>query len=153
MSARPPLAADAALVLGIASTAMPFAPTSQAEAESWLRILRLYGEAGVVLQALGVGEDRLEMPPQAAPSKQGEPSGRGPHDRASDRDPVERVADEASRIAAKRDAAGLATTDLLLAVMHVYGDDFDRALQTHGTARAEVTERLRERMGPKPAGC
>src|ERR1019366_7136527 len=45
------LAPDAAMVLGIASTAMPFARTREEEAERWLRVLRLHGEVGIALQA------------------------------------------------------------------------------------------------------
>ena len=30
-----------------------------------------------------------------------------------------------------------------MAVMHVYGEDFDRVLQAHGTDRGEVLARLR----------
>ena len=47
------------MVLGIASTAMPFARTADEEAERWLRVLRLHGEVGAALQALGVSEDSL----------------------------------------------------------------------------------------------
>ncbi len=50
------------MALGIASTAMPFARTPEAILERWLRILRLSGDAGVALQALGVGEGRVEVP-------------------------------------------------------------------------------------------
>src|SRR5439155_6215653 len=64
MSAPPAPDTDAAMVLGMASTAMPFAESSEAEAERWLRILRLHGQAGVALQALGVSENALEAPHQ-----------------------------------------------------------------------------------------
>ncbi len=53
---------DSALVLGMASTAIPFARSREEEAERWLRILRLHGEAGAALQALGVSEAPLEAP-------------------------------------------------------------------------------------------
>ena len=59
MSSAPTLAPDAAMVLGIAATAIPFARTPEDEAERWLRILRLHGEVGAALQALGVSEDSL----------------------------------------------------------------------------------------------
>ena len=62
MSAGPALAPDAAMVLGIASTAMPFARNREAEAERWLRLLRLHGEVGIALQALGVSETSLPLP-------------------------------------------------------------------------------------------
>src|SRR2546423_8992159 len=80
MSARPAPDTDAAMVLGMASTAMPFADTSQAEAERWLRILRLHGEAGTALQALGVSEAPLE--------KSREDGHANPGDGAADRDVV-----------------------------------------------------------------
>ena len=54
-----PFCTDAAMALGLASTAMPFATTRRAEALRWLRILRLHGEAARVLCALGVGETPL----------------------------------------------------------------------------------------------
>jgi hypothetical protein len=134
MGARPALAPDAAMVLGIASTAMPFARNREAEAERWLRLLRLHGEVGIALQALGVSETALPLPddnkdrpdPDAAP---------GP-------DAVEAVTEQTVRIARERGAHGVATTDVLMAVMHVYGEDFDRVLQAHGTDRDEVLERL-----------
>jgi hypothetical protein len=141
----PTVAPDAAIVLGIASTAMPFARTPEAEAERWLRILRLHGEAGAALQALGVSEGRLdehahdadlEHPPDSADrGSEAPPAGQRP-------DPVERVIDEAVEIADRRGRAGVATTDLLLAVVCVYGDDFDRVLRAHGTDRDELVQRL-----------
>jgi hypothetical protein len=129
-------APDAAMALGIASTAMPFAPTPEAEAERWLRILRLHGESGIVLRALGVSEGRLEAPL----------AGKDPERAAPDRveDTVRQVVDSAIRIARGRGAPSITTTDLLPAVMDVYGAAFDRVLLAHGTDRDEVTERLLE---------
>jgi hypothetical protein len=54
-----PFSTDAAMALGLAATAMPFAASRRAEALRWLRILRLQGEAARVLCALGVGETPL----------------------------------------------------------------------------------------------
>jgi hypothetical protein len=135
-SAQPALGADAALVLGMASTAMPFARSSEAEAERWLRVLRLYGNAGVALQALGVSEAPLEAP---GPDADGE---RSDATRGDDRDKVAAVTEHAVRLASQRGANVLSTADVLLAVMRVYGPDFDHVLQAHGTDRDEVLARL-----------
>jgi hypothetical protein len=136
MSALPILDSDAAMVLGIASTAMPFARSGEAEAERWLRILRLHGEAAIALQALGVSEARLE---DAAGGLAAERAGQA--DRA-DGDIVATVSERAVRIAAERGARAVATSDVLVAVIDVYGSDFDRVLRVHGTDRDEVLERL-----------
>jgi hypothetical protein len=136
VSARPLLAPDAAIALGIASTAMPFARTPDDEVERWLRVLRLHGQVGIALQAIGVSEVPL------AGADEG--SGQGAHSAAGadHGDAVARVTEHAVRIAEERDQRALTTTDILLAVMHVYGEDFDRVLQEHGTDRKEVLERL-----------
>lgn len=123
------LAPDAAMVLGIASTAMPFARTREAQAERWLRLLRQHGEAGAALQALGVSDaprgavedDRAEAGTQAAAETN--PEG----------DVVTEVSDCAAHIASRRGAARVSTVDVLLGVMRVYGDAFDRVLRAHGT--------------------
>ncbi len=139
MSAAPPFAPDAALVLGIAATAIPFARTPEDEAERWLRVLRLHGEVGVALQALGVSEGSLRAHP-------GEPVDRERFAAASNpeqRDVVALVSERAARAAADREAPGIGTVDVLLAVMDVYGTVFERALHAHGTDADEVLERLR----------
>jgi hypothetical protein len=136
MNAGPALAPDAAIVLGIASTAMPFARSMEAEAERWLRILRLHGEAGAALSGLGVTEAPLETPSEGGEREPADPPEGG------DRDSVARVTDQAVRNANERGADTVATTDVLLAVMHVYGAEFDRVLRAHGTDRDEVLERL-----------
>jgi hypothetical protein len=143
MNARPAPDTDAAMVLGMASTAMPFADSAQAEAERWLRILRLHGEAGIALQALGVSEGPLEQAGRdAAAEQRGEPHGGG--------DVVAAVTEGAVRMAGERGARAVGTSDVLVAVMDVYGADFDRVLRVHGTDRDEVLERLGVTM-PGPA--
>jgi anti-sigma B factor antagonist len=131
-----PFGTDAAMALGLASTAMPFAASRRAEALRWLRILRLHGEAARVLCALGVGETPLG---DAGGSEAAEPATEAERD---DRDPVGAVSELAVRLARKRAAAAVGTGDVLLAAMRFYGPDFDRVLTAHGTDRAEVIARL-----------
>jgi hypothetical protein len=144
MNAEPMLAPDAALVLGLASTAMPFARTPEAEAERWLRVLRIHGEAGTALQALGVSEGALLLAGEDTDRERDAPT------RLDDRDVVSQVTEDAVNIANRRGATGVATIDVLMAVMHVYGGDFDRVLRAHGTDRDEVIERL-DAMTRRPA--
>lgn len=128
------------MVLGIAATALPFARTPEDEAERWLRLLRLHGEVGTALQALGVSEVPINEHPSAPEH--------GASQRDADRDPVALVSEQAVRIADERGADGVATTELLMAVMEVYGEDFDRVLSSHGTDRAEVLARLELQSSP-----
>ena len=123
---------DAALVLGMASTAIPFARSRDEEAERWLRILRLYGEAGAALQALGVSEGPLEV---AA-------AGDGESAAPDAGDVVTRVGDAAAAAAARKHEQCFTTVDVLEAVIDVYGHDFNQVLRAHGTDRQEVLERL-----------
>lgn len=134
MSAPPALAPDAAIALGIASTALPFACTPEDAAERWLRVLRLHGDAGAALQALGVSEGPLRAPDE----HEGGSAAAG----ADDRDVLARVIEHAVHRAGDRGAAAVATSDVLMAVMDVYGADFERVLRAHGTDRDEVIERL-----------
>jgi hypothetical protein len=132
------LADDAAMVLAIASTAMPFARTPEDEAERWLRLLRLHGDVGVALQGLGVSDGPVGHPDERA-GEDREASGaveRG------DRDAVAAVAEHAVQIAGARGADGVGTIDVLIAVIRVYGEDFERVLRAHGTDRNAVLERL-----------
>jgi hypothetical protein len=137
VNAKPTLAPDAAMVLGLASTAMPFARTPEDEAERWLRVLRLHGEVGIALQALGVSEVPLLEPHEDA-----EPGARPAAGGVEQRDAVAEIAQHAARVARQRGVSGVATTDLLIAVMQVYGGEFERVLEAHGTDRDEVLERL-----------
>lgn len=140
MNASPALAPDAAIVLGIASTALPFASTPEDAAERWLRILRLHGQAGAALQALGVSEGPLRSRLRAEEEEEGEEAWASAG--VDDRDALARVLESAAASAGRRHAAGVATSDLLMAVMDVYGANFERVLRAHGTDRDEVIERL-----------
>jgi len=129
-----PLSQDAALVVALAGTAMPFAHSAEDEAERWLRALRLHGEVGTSLQALGVGEAPLMTGSEAEEGGPGTPP-LG----AEVLDEVTRLADG---FAAARDADTIGTADLLFGVFEVYGKLFDRVLYLRGTSREELTERL-----------
>jgi len=131
-----PLSEDAALVAALAGTAMAFSHCAEDEAERWIRALRLQGQVGCVLQALGVGEAALETTghlceqPESAP-----PLGQ---------DALDRTMRVAERHAADRGAETVATPDLLAALFDVYGDAMDHALSVRGASRGEVLERLAE---------
>jgi hypothetical protein len=132
-----PLSQDAALVVALAGTAMPFAHSAEDEAERWLRALRLHGQVGTALQALGVGEAPL------MPETEAEENGPGTPPMGADvLDEVTRLAGE---FAAAREAETVGTADLLFGVFDVYGGLFDRVLYLRGTSREELTERL---VGP-----
>jgi hypothetical protein len=140
---RIPLSEDAALVTALAGTAMAFSHCAEDEAERWLRALRLHGQVGCALQALGVGEAPLRSEssgemceePAASPPL-GEPA-------------LDRTVREAERRAVQRRAEAIGTADLLLALLDVYGDPMDHALEVRGATRDEVIERLAA-MGDHP---
>jgi hypothetical protein len=128
-----PLSQDAALVIALAGTAMPFAHSAEDEAERWLRAMRLHGQVGSTLQALGVGESPL-MTPTESRDEPGTP--------AFGATVVDDVARRSRRFAAGREARTVGTGDVLFAVLQVYGRLFDRALYLRGTSREELVERL-----------
>jgi hypothetical protein len=136
MKAPLALDTDAAMVLGMASTAMPFARSVDAETERWLRILRLHGDVGRVLQALGLGEAPLEALSRYAGSKRPDAA------KPDNRDVIATVTENAVRVAGQRGVQEIGTSDVFVAVMQVYGADFDRVLWAHGTDCDEVLERL-----------
>jgi anti-sigma B factor antagonist len=138
--AQPPLCPDAAIVLGLAATALPFAESSVDELRRWVRILSAHGEAGRALQRVGLTDAGFELPTAAA----------GADVPQAHADAVTRVRNAAAAVAVDREAATLSTVDLLLAVMLVYGDAFDHELRVHGTSAVELIECLGTR--PDPAG-
>src|SRR5947209_3478553 len=127
--------ADAAIVLALAETAVPFAASPEDEAERWVRVLRLHGQVGAALQALGVGEAPLESPAESS-------AVRAVRRRPPGDDVVGLVTRRAARFARGRGSPTVATVDVLFAVLAVYGKAFDRALYIRGTTRDELLERL-----------
>lgn len=138
LAAPPPISQDAAIVLALASTAIPFASGDQDEAERWLRVMRLHGQVGSALQALGVPEGPLETPADRPVAE-----GRGKRDEAIN--PVAQVHAKARDMARQRDAATTGTLEVLFAVLSVYEESFDRALYSRGTTREELLSHLAER--------
>lgn len=124
-------------VLGLAGTALPFAQSVDDEVERWLRPLRLYGEAGASLQALGVGEAQLEDS-HDVPAKAAE---------TTPQETLHIVTVAATQIAADRGADTIGTVDILLAVMRHYGEAFERALKSRSSDSAELVSLLAERTG------
>ena len=126
-----PIDRSAAMALGIAATALPFAGSPDAEAERWLRILRMQGEAGLILSSLGVTEAPAEDFDAEAREQPGERVG-------GDEDAVAQVTAQARLSAQRRGAEAVSTKDLLAGVAEVYSAVFDRVLAGHGTSREEL---------------
>ena len=96
-----------------------------------------------VLAADRIAEETgIEEQPGAGPTDR-----KGPADLVLEEPLLELVGGADER---RRRAGGVATTDVLMAVMQVYGADFDRVLRAHGTDSAEVIERLKLRLWPGP---
>jgi len=132
-----PLSQDAALVVALAGTAIPFAHSAEDEAERWLRALRLHGEVGRVMQALGVSESSL--------SETDEPI----HDTPPLGESVlERVTRLAAVFTVERGADAMGTQDLLHAVLEIYGDRFEHTLYIRGTSGDELFQHVGD---PHPA--
>jgi hypothetical protein len=134
-SKSPRLSQDAAIVLALAGTAVPFASSPEAEAERWLRILRLHGQVGTAMQALGIGEAPLESPAEPKSVRLLRPRPLG-------EDIVEMAADRAVELAAARGADLVCTVDVYFALCELYGWTLDRALYLRGATREELIERL-----------
>ena len=128
------LSQDAAIVLALADTAVPFAHSPEDEAERWVRVMRMHGWVGAALQSLGVGEAPLET---AARQPIRLLRRRPPGD-----DIVEQVTRRAQTLAMARGAGAVCTVDVLFALFAIYGKTFDRALYVRGTSREELIERL-----------
>src|SRR3954451_24352355 len=102
MPQQPILSQDAAIVLALAETAVPFACSIEDEAERWGRVLRLHGQAGRALQGLCGGEAPLETSarPRAV---------RLLRRRAAGENVVELIPDRARELARVRGAEEIAT--------------------------------------------
>ena len=128
------LSEDAATVVGLVSTALPFTSGPDEEVERWLKALSRNGDAGFVLDAAGV-RDRPAPEPQA-PSRSTSP--RLP----ADADPVDAVTAYANRTVRSRGETTTRSTDLLEAVRDLYGDVFEEVLSRHSAEPGGALERL-----------
>lgn len=131
---QPPLSQDAALVAALAGTAMPFSHSAEDQAERWLRVLRLHGEVGAAMQALGVGEAPLMTRSEPQPAHSVSPP-------LGD-EAVDRVVTRAAELAFERQSQSVCTVDLLFALFEIYGGLIDRALYVRGSSRKELLDRL-----------
>lgn len=113
-----PLSPDAALVLGLASTALPFADSYAAEARCWQRILLPDGGSGAAHQERLWTDPNEEPPAPLLLEEAGDGEG-GPKAR------LERVLAYGARMALERGASSIRTGDLLRGVVHTYGSLFD----------------------------
>jgi hypothetical protein len=138
------LSQDAAIVLGLARTAVPFAASREDEAERWVRVMRVHGQVGQAMQALGLGEAPLESPatPRAVRlhQRRDEPGAM-----------VDQVEERAMQLAAERRAQLVSTVDIFFALLDVYGFAFERALYARGTTRLELIQELCRDGFPVPA--
>jgi len=139
------LTGAAEMVVGLATTALPFARNREEEAERWLRLFRRHGNVSAALQELGIGEQPLA----AACERTGDPD--GPGLAAQQRQRLERreaeltvraVAAQATRRAGERGSATVTTADLLLGSLDHYGRPFEQLLERYGTSREQVVERV-----------
>ena len=136
-----PLSQDAALVVALVGTAIPFAHSAEDEAERWLRAMRLHGEVGKLMQALGVGEAPLtsETEPQTG------------HTPPFGEDVLEQVSRCAGNHASTRDVDSVGTRELLLGVIDVYGELFERVLYVRGTSSDELIEHMGDKHPARSA--
>lgn len=130
-------------MLALAATSISFSSCLEEESERWLRVLRLHGQVGNTLQALGVGEAPLET---AAHSRTLRLRSRRDGD-----DPVRVVCRHACDFAAGRGSEVVGTADVLFGVLKVYDRHFDRVLYCRGTTRDELLERLAQRVEAETA--
>jgi hypothetical protein len=130
-----PLSEDSALVLALAGTAIRFADSPESEAEHWLRILRMHGEVGTAMQALGVGEKPLD-PSERLPGSGAQRFRRGGGNM------VQLARTRAAENAARRGSDLVGTVDVLEAVAGIYGSFFDDVLYARGATLEELRERL-----------
>src|SRR3954469_9992477 len=130
------LSEDAAVVLALAGTAIPFSDSAESEAEHWLRILRMHGEVGSAMQALGVGEKPLD-PQERMPGSSG-----SQRFRRGGENMAEMVRTRAAENAVERGAEMVGTVDVLHAVAGIYGTYFENVLYSRGATLEELNEKL-----------
>jgi anti-sigma B factor antagonist len=129
--AHPSLDPDAALAVALASTALPFSDSRRGEVRRWLRILQLPG-AGTAASALQINRAQPNLPEVPPEVDMQQLPGHT----------VAEVAAHATRIAADRESPAVGTVELLLALLALYGHDFDHVMQEHGQDTIDLIRQL-----------
>jgi hypothetical protein len=119
---------EAVAVLALAEFTVPYADSDANVVEDWLRALRREGAVGRALGELGFADG--ELAPRAVPL--------GARRMRS----VERVRGKAIGFARQRRADSVTTTDLLFAVLAVYGKLVDRVLYERGFTRNALLDQV-----------
>ena len=122
---------EAAAVMALAEFGVAYASGPAEEAEHWLRALRREGSVGRALGDLGFPESQLRA--QAEPVRS-----------ARSLEAVEAVAAKAKLLARHRGASEVTTSDILFAVLAMYGGLADRSLYSRGIAREDLLSLLAE---------
>lgn len=135
MSRSLPLSEEAALVVALAATALPFAPDRRGEVERWLRLLGDHGRSARLL-----AEQGLTATSTAPPTRSGGPG--APPSSAAATQTVEVVCALAQRHAVQRAGRVVTTADLLAGVADHYGPAFDAVLDAATLTRAQFMGRL-----------
>jgi hypothetical protein len=133
-SPQPAPSQDAAIVLALAATALPFAASEAERAECWLRMLRRHGAVGRALESAGVAEAPIDVLAEPADAR----------DPAGGEDMVRRVNATAMDFALRHGSRTIDTVHLLMAVFSLMGPTFDRGLYAAGTSREELLQLLTE---------
>lgn len=124
------LSGEVAIALQLAETTVPFARSTEGEAERWLRVLRKLERTGGALSELGVSDGPLESPAEARSAYFNGGSS------------VQVVTERAAMYTRARGGRVIGTIDLLFGVLAVYGRDFSKALYRRGVTREELLEHL-----------
>ena len=132
-TATPPLSREGAIVLGLASTVLPFSHAKEDQAARWLRLLHREGQVGSALRALGVPERPLGPgePPSAEQRTRGE-------------DATRLVEERAVELARVRGQRTVGTVEVLFAVLGRYGGEFTRVLYADGVTLDQLLDQMAE---------
>lgn len=119
---------EAAAALALAEFTVPYAQSDADVVEAWLRALRREGSVGRALGELGFALG--ELSPRAEPA--------GPRRMRS----VERVRSKAIGLARQRQGELVTTSDILFALLAIYGKLVDRVLYERGIKRSVLLDQV-----------
>jgi hypothetical protein len=121
---------EAAAVIALAESAVPYASSGIAEVDYWLRVLRREGtgKVGRALAELGFPDEQLVA--RADPASPGA------------MESIDVVRTTAGDFARRRQATAVTTTDVLFAILTRYGRTATQALYERGIERRELLDQI-----------